>query len=253
MKILLSPAKTLDFETPLPTDKHSLPRHMEQSRAVNAVMRQMDAPAIAKLMKLSEKLSQLNYDRCQKMENDCTPLNARPAMYAFAGDVYTGLDAYSIGIENLERAQDSLRILSGLYGMLRGLDLVQPYRLEMGTRIAVEDRKNLYDFWKETITQELQQELMPDELVVNLASVEYSKAVDLKDIDNTVITPIFKDRSKGQLKVISFFAKKARGLMARYLIEDNVQNLQGIEDFEVDGYAFAKAETQHEHQPVFTR
>ena len=253
MKILLSPAKTLDFDTPLPTSKHDTPQLMDQAREVAAVLRSQGSKDLARLMKLSDKLAQLNYDRCQAMQDDCTAQNARPAMYAFAGDVYQGLDAYTLGDEHVDHAHRSLRILSGLYGMLRGLDLVQPYRLEMGTRLAIGKATNLYKHWQEAVTNKLQGELLPGELVVNLASNEYSKAVDLKSLENPIITPIFKDRSKGQLKVISFYAKKARGLMARYLITDTVQDLQGVEDFEVDGYAFAKEHTTDEMQPVFIR
>ena len=204
-------------------------------------------------MGISSKLAQLNHQRNQEFEAIHTKENSRPAMYLFAGDVYLGLDAYSFPVENLDRAQNSLRILSGLYGILRPLDLIQPYRLEMGTKLPIQRNKDLYGLWQKKLTTSLNEELQENELLVNLASQEYSKAVDFSKINSEVISPIFKDFKNGELKIISFFAKKARGSMARFLLENKIETLEGLKNFNVDGYAFSENETQNEIEPVFVR
>ena len=208
MKIVISPAKSLDFETELPTEQYSNPQFLEASERLNKVLIKKKPAALSKLMNISDKLSQLNWERNQQFSVPFTPENARPAMYAFNGDVYQGLDAYTISEEQFDRLQDTLRILSGLYGILKPLDLIQPYRLEMGTQLKIGRKKNLYEFWRQTLTDHLNQELADEELFINLASNEYFGAVDEKKLKVPVITPVFKDWKNDTLKVISFFAKK---------------------------------------------
>lgn len=253
MKIVISPAKSLDLETPLPINLHSEALFLEKSNRLNEKLKQQKPSDLSQLMKISSKLADLNWERNQQWHLPFTKENARPAVYTFSGDVYTGLDAFSLNENAIPIMQSSLRILSGLYGLLKPLDLIQPYRLEMGTKFGVDGSKNLYDFWKETITYQLNEELQAEELFVNLASNEYFKAVDTKKLKVPVITPIFKDWKNDKLKIISFYAKKARGTMSRYLIENNIDNLQGLKNFAVDGYAFSEAETKKENEPVFVR
>lgn len=253
MKIVISPAKSMDFETKLPTAKFSQPGFLEQSEKLNKVLLKKKPKALSKLMSISDNLAQLNWERNQQFSTPFTPENARPAVYAFNGDVYQGLDAYSISEKKLDRLQDTLRILSGLYGVLKPLDLIQPYRLEMGTQLKVGRKKNLYEFWKKDLTAHLNSELEDGELFVNLASNEYFGAVDEKTLKVPVITPIFKDWKNDKLKVISFFAKKARGSMVRYIIDSNAQTLDDIKGFNFDDYLYSKEHTLREDQPVFIR
>jgi len=223
MKMVISPAKSLDYESNLPTDKSSNPCFLEEASKINELLREKSPLELSQLMKISDKLGNLNWERNQNFKTPFDKKNARPAVYAFDGDVYTGLDVYSLPLEKIELMQKSLRILSGLYGVLKPLDLIQPYRLEMGTKFPVENNKNLYDFWKQKITQFLNNELEENELFVNLASNEYFSAIDAKVLKTKIITPQFKDYKNGSLKMISFFAKKARGMMVRYLLE-NAEN-----------------------------
>ncbi|MEM0932387.1 MAG: peroxide stress protein YaaA, partial [Bacteroidota bacterium] len=223
MKIVISPAKSLDFETELPTSRFSAPLFLDASQKLNAVLVKKKPKALAKLMSISDNLAELNWQRNQQFSVPFTTANARPAVYAFNGDVYQGLDAYTLPEEKLDSLQDKLRILSGLYGILRPLDLIQPYRLEMGTPLKVARKKNLYEFWKKRLTQHVNEELKEDELFLNLASNEYFGAIDEKQLKTEVITPIFKDWKNDNLKVISFFAKKARGLMVRYVLDTNAK------------------------------
>jgi len=204
------------------------------------------------LMDISEKLADLNWERNQNWSLPFTAENARPAIYAFDGDVYTGLDAYTLPVEKLEILQAKLRILSGLYGVLKPLDLMQPYRLEMGTSLPIGTKKNLYEFWKKKVTQFLNDELQEHELFINLASNEYFSAVDTKTLKAPVITPEFKDYKDGKLKVISFFAKKARGLMVRYIIDTNAETIDDLKQFNYEGYAF-DANLSKGNTLVFTR
>ncbi|WP_330444078.1 peroxide stress protein YaaA [Flavobacterium sp. C4GT6] len=252
MKIVISPAKSLDFDTKLPTRKHSDSSFLPQSELIHNVLKEKSPDELGKLMSISKKLADLNWQRNQDWHTPFTTKNARPAVYAFNGDVYTGLDAYTIPVSKLNKLQDSLRILSGLYGLLKPLDLIQPYRLEMGTQMPVEDSKNLYEFWKKTITQALNDELKDDELFINLASKEYFDAVDTKALKVPVITPEFKDYKDGKLKMISFFAKKARGMMVRYIIDNNVRSLNGLKGFDYEGYKF-DASLSKGNKLVFTR
>ncbi|MBT8306276.1 MAG: peroxide stress protein YaaA [Maribacter sp.] len=253
MKIVISPAKSLDFESPLPTSKYSQPQFLEQAEKLNKVMAKKRPRALSKLMGISNNLAELNWERNQKFSTPFDPSNARPAVYAFNGDVYLGLDAYSIPEQKLERLQDTLRILSGLYGILKPLDLIQPYRLEMGTQMRIARKKNLYEFWKKQLTEYLNAELEDGELFINLASNEYFGAIDEKKLKVPVITPIFKDWKNDKLKVLSFFAKKARGSMVRYILDSNARSLEDIRGFDLDGYIFSKEHTLKENQPVFIR
>ncbi len=253
MKIVISPAKSLDFESPLPTNRFSEPVFLAQAEKINKVLAKKKPRALSGLMGISDQLAELNWERNQNFSLPFSPENARPAVYAFSGDVYQGLDAYSLKSEQVEALQGTLRILSGLYGLLRPLDLIQPYRLEMGTRLQVGRKKNLYEFWKNDITGRLNEELGEGEVLVNLASNEYFSAIDAKKLKSPVITPIFKDWSKDKLKVISFFAKKARGAMVRYILDHNVENLDQIRGFDYEGYLYSPEHTLKESEPVFVR
>ena len=253
MKIVLSPAKSLDFERPIPKVKYTQPAFLEQSEKLIKVLARKNPKSLSKLMSISNDLAELNWERNQKFSLPFTPENARPAIYAFNGDVYQGLDAYSISENNLEKLQDTLRILSGLYGVLKPLDLIQPYRLEMGTQLKIGRKKNLYDFWKQSVTDFLNDELEEGELFINLASNEYFGAVDEKKLKTNVITPVFKDWKNDKLKVISFFAKKARGSMVRYILDTDAKTLEDIRGFNLDEYIYSKEHTLKENQPVFIR
>ena len=253
MKILLSPAKSLNLEDKFPEVQYSAPVFLEKTEKVFNKVKKLSPKKLGQLMSISQNLAELNYERYQTFDLEHSTDNSRPAIYTFNGDVYDGLKAYDLPIENIQRLQDSLRILSGLYGMLRPLDLMQAYRLEMGTVLKIYRSNNLYEFWIKELTKALNKELTNGELVINLASKEYSKAIDLKKLKGTVVEPVFKDYSNGKLKVISFFAKKARGSMTRYL--SNFEHLEYVDilKFNEDDYAFSKTETKSELQPVFIR
>ncbi|PKA83566.1 hypothetical protein ATE92_1723 [Ulvibacter sp. MAR_2010_11] len=252
MKIVLSPAKSLDFDSKLPTAKFSEALFLEEAERLNKLLKKKSARSLSKLMSISSNLGELNYERNQEWELPFTTSNARPGVYAFSGDVYRALDVYSLPKEKIEILQNNLRIISGLYGILKPLDLIQPYRLEMGTRITIGKNKNLYDFWKNKITQTLNEELKDNELFVNLASNEYFKAIDTKALKVPVITPVFKDFKNGEYKTIMTFAKLARGYMTRYLIDTNAKSEEDIKGFNYEGYGFSEAmSTQTEL--VFTR
>jgi uncharacterized protein len=252
MKIVISPAKTLDFETKLPTRRNTQPHFLAEAETVHSVLKEKTPPQLSSLMEISDKLADLNWQRNQEWATPFTAKNARPAVYAFNGDVYTGLDAYTLPTAKLNKLQDTLRILSGFYGLLKPLDLIQPYRLEMGTQMPVGDNKNLYEFWKKTLTEALNAELANDELFINLASQEYFGAIDEKALKVPVITPEFKDYKDGKLRMVSFFAKKARGMMVRYIIDHNVKTLKGLKGFNYEGYAF-DAKLSKGNTLVFTR
>ena len=253
MKIVISPAKSLDLETELPNSRNSQPAFLQESERLNKILRKKRPKALSKLMDISLNLGELNWERNQNFQLPFTTSNARPAVYSFNGDVYQGLDAFSIEEKHLDRLQDSLRILSGLYGLLKPFDLIQPYRLEMGTALRVGRKKNLYEFWREKLTKALNAELEDNELFINLASDEYSKAIDQKKLKVPVITPIFKDWKNDKLKVIGFFAKKARGSMVRYILDTNAQTLEDIKGFDRDDYMFSQEHTLRADQPVFVR
>lgn len=253
MKIVVSPAKSLDFESKLPTNRGTQPKFLDEAEQINAKLERQSKKAIGALMHISDKLAELNYQRYKDFKTPFTKSNARPAVYAFAGDVYQGLDAYTISEDKIDRLQDSLRILSGMYGILRPLDLMQPYRLEMGTNLKINRKKNLYEFWGDRITEALNDELEDDELFLNLASQEYFKVINTKKLKVPVIAPVFKDYKNGKLKIISFFAKKARGSITRYVIDNNINTLEGIKAFDLDGYAYSEQYTEKENEPVFVR
>ncbi|MGM8363226.1 peroxide stress protein YaaA [Flavobacterium sp. ARAG 55.4] len=252
MKIVLSPAKSLNFETELPTAQFTQPAFLKESRQIHKVLKQQSPKDLSDLMAISDKLADLNWQRNKEWKTPFTPENARPAVYTFDGDVYTGLDAYTIPVEKLDVLQDKLRILSGLYGILKPLDLMQAYRLEMGTKLAIGEQKNLYDFWKTTLTHSLNKELKKGELFINLASNEYFSAIDVKALKVPVITPDFKDYKDGKLKMISFFAKKARGMMVRYIIDTNAETIDDLKGFNYEGYQFDANLSKGNHL-VFTR
>jgi len=253
MKIIISPAKSLDFERHVPTESYSLPLFQEEAQKLNAVLAKKNPKSLARLMGISEALADLNWQRNQDFQLPFTTENSRQAVYAFNGDVYQGLDVYSLDERHLNTLQKTLRILSGLYGVLRPLDLIQPYRLEMGTSLRYNRKKNLYEFWSKKITKALNEDLAEGELFVNLASKEYFKAVDTRLLKVGVVTPHFKEWHKGQLKMLSFFAKKARGSMARYLIESKAQSMDDLKGFDYDKYRYSEEHTSDPLQPVFVR
>lgn len=253
MKIVVSPAKTLDYESELPTTRGTQPEFLETASKLNRKLSRQSKKEISSLMSISDKLADLNYTRYQEFEEEHNKKNSRPAMYAFNGDVYTGLDAYTIPTDKLDKLQDTLRILSGMYGVLRPLDLMQPYRLEMGTSIGIERKKDLYGVWQKKVTGYLNDELEDDELFLNLASNEYFKAVDTKKLKVPVISPVFKDFKNGKLKIISFFAKKARGSMVRYIIDKDCKTLDDVKGFDYDDYRFSEEHTEKESEPTFIR
>ncbi len=245
MLTVISPAKTLDFDTPPITDCHSQPAYLDQSQLLIEELRTLAVQDVAELMKLSDKLASLNVARYASWERPFNVDNAKQALLAFKGDVYTGLDAESLSAEDLDFAQSSLRILSGLYGLLKPLDLMQPYRLEMGTKLKNSRGKDLYQFWGSRLTEALGQELALDTpVLVNLASNEYFRSVQPRALDARLITPVFKDWKNGQYKIISFYAKKARGLMARYIIQNRIQDPEQLRNFDIDGYRFAESMSQ---------
>ena len=253
MLILLSPAKSLD-ESPCVASTTTEPDFLDRSERLIRKLRALDTTQIRSLMNISQNLATLNQDRYRRFHRPFTPDNAKPAALMFRGDVYRGLQFGALSAAEQNYSQAHLRILSGLYGLLRPLDLIQPYRLEMGTRLSVGDNKNLYQFWGDAITESISQALTDqgDPILVNLASVEYFKAVKPTAIAARVITPGFKEQRDGQYKMISFYAKKARGTMARYLLANRVNTLDGLRAFDEDGYCFNRALSTPD-KPTFTR
>ncbi|NQY86640.1 MAG: peroxide stress protein YaaA [Colwellia sp.] len=254
MLLVVSPAKKLDFESPLATTKTSQASLLAHSEVLIERCLKLSPDQIASLMKLSDKLAGLNAARFGEWSLPFTPKNSRQAVLAFNGDVYSGLDANSFSEDDFNFAQQHFRILSGLYGLLKPLDLMQAYRLEMGIKLDNVRGANLYQFWGNIITNELNQTLAEqgDDVLINLASNEYFKAVKQKSLNATIITPQFKDWKNGQYKIISFFAKKARGLMARYIIQNKINNVEQVKDFDLAGYQFSRDLSQG-NELVFTR
>ncbi len=222
MKIVISPAKSLDFESKVPTDKHTQPAFLEQSEKLSKVLKKKSARQLSKLMSISDNLGQLNYERNQNWSLPFTLENSRQAIFAFSGAVFQGLDVATIPNNKLDQLQKKLRIISGQYGLLKPLDIMQPYRLEMGTRLKIGRKNNLYQFWDTAITEALNNELEEGEPFVNLASAEYFKAIKPKLLKAPVITPVFKDFKNGEYKTIMTFAKLARGYMVRYIIDNDM-------------------------------
>ena len=240
MKIILSPAKTINETSPIPTTTHTLPIFSAEIEKVATVLQQLNPTQLTSLMSISPKLANLNWQRHQQLHTPLTPAQARPALFAYNGDVYEGLDAYTLTIPQINKLQQSLRILSGLYGLLKPLDLILPYRLEMSIKLPVGSATNLYAFWQNKITQALNDELQEGELFINLASDEYFKAINTAQLKVPIITPVFKDYKGDTLKVISFYAKKARGRMVRYIAQNNIQSINDLKGFNVDGYSFSE-------------
>lgn len=252
MKIVISPAKSLDYETTMPIKQFTQGIFLEEAAKINTVLKKKSPKQLSELMGVSPNLGELNWRRNQEWKLPFTIDNARQAIFAFKGDVYIGLDAYSLPLDKLEMLQNKLRILSGQYGLLKPLDLMQPYRLEMGTKLKVANKENLYQFWGNKITEKLNEELADNELFINLASAEYFKAVKPALLKVPVITPVFKDFKDGKLKIIAFFAKKARGLMVRFIIDHGIETLEGLKKFNYEGYAL-DANLSSTNELVFTR
>jgi len=254
MLIVVSPAKSLDYESPLPTEKRSKAVFLEEASELVGDLKELSPEDLSRLMGISEQLGELNFERFQEWSLPFRKSNARQALFAFKGDVYLGLDAYKFSEDDIGFAQDHLRILSGLYGVLRPLDLMQPYRLEMGTKFANEHGANLYKFWGDKISGRLNKQLgrLRTRTLVNLASNEYFKSVDLKALKANVVTPVFKDWKNGKYKIISFFAKKARGRMSAYVIQNRLSTPEELKGFDWDGYQYVPGEGA-ENELVFTR
>jgi hypothetical protein len=254
MLIVISPAKTLNMEVPAPSDFYTTPQYLEKSQQIINTIKKKNTKKLEELMGISTQLAQLNYERFQKWHYPYTPDEAKQAVFAFRGDVYTGLDIDSFSADQLIYTQDRLRVLSGLYGVLKPMDLILPYRLEMGTSLSIGRKRNLYEFWNAVITHEIKEAInsQNDDILVNLASNEYFKSIDKKKLNAQIITPVFKDFKNGQYKMISFFAKKARGMMSRFILQNKLTNVEDLKHFEADGYFFNdKLSTQA--NPTFTR
>lgn len=259
MLVVVSPAKSLDFESQLSTQNFTQPQFLVHSQELIDQLQGLAPQDIASLMKLSDKLAQLNYERFQDFQQPFSPDNARQAVLAFTGDVYQGLQAQQMSEQDLAFAQDHLRILSGLYGLLKPLDLMQAYRLEMGTKFENSRGKNLYEFWGDILNRELNlllsiqaQTQHSEAVLINLASNEYFKAAQAKQLQYPVITPVFKDFKNGQYKIISFYAKKARGLMARFIIENRLTHVEQLKGFDLEGYGFCE-KSSNDQELVFLR
>jgi len=254
MLIVVSPAKTLDYETPAKTSITTVPDFLNDSQELINRLRRFSSLDIAELMKVSKKIADLNFERYEAWNKKFTTKNAKQAVLAFKGDVYTGLDAESFTAKDFKYAQAHFRILSGLYGLLRPLDLMQPYRLEMGTRLETDRGKNLYEFWGSTITEGLNQQLkkIKSSYLINLASNEYFKSVKPKQLKAEIITPEFKEYKNGDYKMIGIYAKKARGMLSRYIIKNQLADPEGIKSFSDEGYKFNKSLSKG-NKLVFTR
>jgi len=254
MLIVISPAKTLDYDTPPKTKTFTIPDYLDDSEILIDRARKYSALDIAELMQVSMKIAELNFERFEQWHTPFTPENAKQAVLAFKGDVYTGLDAESFSAADFKFAQSHLRILSGLYGLLRPLDLMQAYRLEMGRKVDTERGKNLYEFWGSKITEGLNKQMknLKTSFLINLASNEYFKSVKPKELDGEIITPEFKDWKNGQYKMMGVYAKKARGQLSRFVIQNKLTDPEQMKDFDVDGYGYNE-EMSAGNKWVFTR
>jgi len=255
MILVISPAKSMDFKEPATTATAlgSLPQFINEAKEVNRELRGLSVARLAGLMGISTKLAELNFGRNQVWSPQNQENPSKQAVLAFTGDVYQGMQPGSFTEGQMEIAQEKIRILSGLYGLLRPLDLIQAYRLEMGIPVAIGGEKDLYRFWSTKVTESLQQELnRSGKVLVNLASNEYFKVIDTKKIDARIITPVFKDLKNGQYKIISFFAKKARGLMCRFVVENNIDDPEEMKAFDQEGYYFNPG-LSNDNKWVFTR
>lgn len=255
MIVLLSPAKSIDMLTESPIDSHSQPALLEESKILIDQLRGIEKDELKKLMGISDKLAELNVKRYQEWNTPFTPDNAKSAIFAFQGDVYQGFDASDLSLEELKSANEKVRILSGLYGILKPFDLIQAYRLEMGTSLANEKGKDLYQFWGTKITDFLNKEIaeLKPEVVLNLASIEYAKSVQLNNLNVDVVSPVFKDEKNGKYKIISFYAKQARGKLAREVVKRNITTVEELKNVEFDGYRFNEEMTDKANEPTFSR
>ncbi len=254
MLIVISPAKTMNMEAEVPSSFFTMPQHLEKSLKLVEVLKKKNSKKLEDLMGISTQLAQLNYERFQQWHIPHTPEEARQAIFAFRGDVYTGLDIDTFATDQLDYTQDHLRILSGLYGVLKPMDLIQAYRLEMGTKLSIRGKKNLYEFWSDLITKSINTDLnnINSDILINLASNEYFKSIDKKKLNAQIITPVFKDFKNGRYKMISFFAKKARGMMSRFILQNKLTKVEDLKHFEEDGYFF-NDKLSTETSPTFTR
>ena len=252
MKLVISPAKSLDFIRSLPTESNSNACFLKEAENLNNILREKSPKELSELMSISPSLAELNYQRNNSWQLPFDSSNSRQAIYAFNGDVYRGIDAYSIEENKIDFLQDTVRIISGLYGLLKPLDLIQPYRLEMGTKIPVGASKNLYEFWRRKLTDSINQELSEGEIFLNLASMEYIKAIDTKVLKSKMITANFKQLKDGNYKTIAIFSKRARGLMTRYIVDNNINSMEGIKGFNSDGYLFTES-LSSDNELIFTR
>jgi cytoplasmic iron level regulating protein YaaA (DUF328/UPF0246 family) len=252
MKIIISPAKSLDFESNSKTDVFSQPSFQKESSLLNMKLKNLSKKKLGDLMKISPALADLNYERNQSWHQPFSPENSKQAIYAFTGEVFKGIDIKSLAEEKIPLLQSRLRILSGLYGLLKPLDLIQPYRLEMGTKLTIGESNNLYKFWDSSLANSLNDEMQEGDLLINLASAEYFKAVPRKVLKNPMITPIFKEFKNGDYKIVMTYAKRARGLMVRYIIENNINTLEELKRFDTEGYLYTES-LSTESELVFTR
>jgi len=252
MLVIVSPAKKLDFETECSVSEQGKPEFLQKTNQLALELKNLQTNDVGKLMKLSSNLAELNYARFQSFKSTYNPSCAKQAAFAFNGDTYTGLDILSFSKTDLKQAQKKLRILSGLYGILKPLDLIQPYRLEMGTKFKFGQYKNLYEYWSEDVTEYINNECKDQDLLINCASNEYFSVINKKKIKSKIITPAFKELKDGEYKMISFFAKRARGMMAKYIIQNNVEDLASLKKFNLDGYKY-NAKLSSDIEPVFTR
>jgi cytoplasmic iron level regulating protein YaaA (DUF328/UPF0246 family) len=254
MILVISPAKTLDFESENISPQYSIPESLEKSEKIVNKLKKMSVKKIGELMSISKDLSKLNQERYLEWDTNFNSENGKPAIQAFKGDVYVGLDVQSFTQEDLGFANEHLRILSGLHGVLRPLDLIRPYRLEMGTKLPVLRKKNLYEYWQDEVTERVNGFLedVSSDYLINLASDEYFNVINTKKLKAAIIKPSFKDYKNGQYKVLSFFAKKARGMMSAFIIKNRITNPEDIKGFNADGYSF-NAELSNDTEWVFTR
>ena len=252
MKILISPSKTLSFDSEVKCEFKSESRLIDETKILHKILLDFSSKDLKNLMSVSDKIAELNYNRFKNWEDPTSSVNSRQAVYAFKGDVYSGLDADTIEEDKFDYLQNSLRILSGYYGLLRPFDQILPYRLEMGTKLENKNGNNLYKFWGDKITDVLNEDLDEDDIIVNLASDEYFKSINKDKIKSNIITPVFKEFKNGTYKVIAIYAKKARGLMSRFLIERKSNSIDDIKLFNVDGYSFDSSLSK-DTQMVFTR
>lgn len=252
MKILLSPAKSLDYKSELPTSKISEGCFLNEAQYLNNILREKSPKDLSEIMGISSSLAELNYQRNNSWSLPFSSKNARQSIYAFSGDVYRGLDSYTVKEDKIDFMQNSIRIISGLYGLLKPLDLIQPYRLEMGTKMPVDDNKNLYEYWRQKITTQLNTDLDENESVLNLASNEYFKAIDRKVVKTDIFTANFKQLKNGEYKTIAIFSKKARGMMTRFIIDNNITDINELKSFDYEGYMFHDS-LSSQREFIFTR